>query len=96
MAGNCPQRSSAAVKAANQCRTRYETRRDFIVVVARKIFLRLSLALSVRAGGMYRLVGGSVTEHRCGDGKWRPGRLVDCVVCLAKRKPVGVKRLGES
>lgn len=37
-----------------------------------------------------------MTEHRCTDGSWQPGKVRDCPACKAKRQTRSVKKSGES
>ena len=37
-----------------------------------------------------------MTQHRCTDGTWKPGKVRECEACAEKRQPRPVKRGMES
>jgi hypothetical protein len=37
-----------------------------------------------------------MTEHRCIDGKWRPGKTKDCPECQIRKLPPKAKRRNET
>lgn len=37
-----------------------------------------------------------MTEHRCTDGTWQPGKTKECLACSERQRPRPVKRDRES